>query len=51
MNTTTAAQAITTAAARIVRETGCTIDAAVDYLFRQMVAERPELLLKVVATA
>lgn len=44
-----AAATFTATAARIVTETGCTVDAAVDYLIRKMAAERPEALLKVIA--
>lgn len=47
----TAAELFTSTAAKIVTQTGCTVEAAVDYLTRQMLAERPELLAKVVLTS
>jgi hypothetical protein len=47
----TAADLFTSTAAQIVRETGCTVEAAVDYLFRKMVAEQPMLALKAAVAA
>ena len=47
----TAAETFTATAARIVEATGCTVEAAVDYLFAKMSTERPELLAKVALTA
>lgn len=47
----TAAETFTSTAAQIVANTGCTVDAAVSYLFRKMSAERPEMLLKVAVAA
>lgn len=50
-NKMTAAETFTTATAQIVANTGCTVEAAVSYLFRKMSAERPEMLLKVAVSA
>ena len=46
-----AAETFTKAAAEIVTSTGCTVEAAVDYLIRKAAAERPEVLLKVIAAS
>lgn len=47
----TAAETFTTAAAQIVANTGCTVDAAVSYLLGKMITEQPELALKVAVSA
>lgn len=46
-----AAETFTKAAAEIVTRTGCTVEAAVDYLIAKAVAERPEMLLRVIAAS
>lgn len=46
-----AAESFTKAAAEIVERTGCTVDAAIDYLIRKCATERPEVLLKVIAAS
>lgn len=47
----TAAELFTTTTANIVKKTGCTPEAAIDYLMTKMMQERPELLLKVAVSA